>query len=568
MIFRSTIRDVSLCLYALAAACGGDPADASSGGGTSSSGDEPTTAGPTSTTAQAPTTTDGSTAGTTSGESDDGSGTTAQATLTSGEPEPTCGDGVKTGKEECDDGNRAPDDGCEPGCVITAVCGNGVVETGEVCDDGNTEEGDTCSADCITPMVQADCGDGVVQDPEQCDDGNQIAGDGCEPDCSIGAAVCGNGEVEEGEACDDGNVVDGGPDDFCHNDCSVSVPENCKVPIAYKVCDAGLDLADKSDPTQAHRAIGICDDQPDNSVQISDFTLESPTAAAWQVARGFGKYAYDHDKNPNTPNKLLYSPREGETFLMISTGVIHPPNADGVVIEQPNSQNGNGDNGNDDSDALPAPLRTQKGSNDGLGGDPFQACDGVNDCSDTLEDQWALGQADPQDRLWFSFNATVPAGTRGYSFDFVFCSAEWPFYVDTGFNDLLIVYQVDPSPDDPNAMPPVDPYTGNITFIPDPNDDTKGLPLTITALDPYFKGPGYTNFEPQLKGTGFEGSACTDWITAKGGVEPGAELTLSFFIADMSDDLLATVALLDNFRWDCEGCAPSEVDDCGVQAPQ
>ncbi len=51
-------------------------------------------------------------------------------------------------------------------------------------------------------------------------------------------------------------------------------------------------------------------------------------------------------------------------------------------------------------------------------------------------------------------------------------------------------------------------------------------------------------------------------------MQPGAEVTIGFFIADMSDSILATLAILDNFRWDCEGCVPSEVDDCGVQQPQ
>ena len=141
-------------------------------------------------------------------------------------------------------------------------------------------------------------------------------------------------------------------------------------------------------------------------------------------------------------------------------------------------------------------------------------------------------------------------------------------WVNTGYNDLLIVYQQDPAADDPNADPPVDPYSGNVTFIPDPNNMMKGLPLTITALDPYYKGPGFTGNEAPLAGTGFETHACTEWFTAKGGVQPESEVTIGFFIADMSDTALATLAILDNFRWDCEGCIPSEVDDCGVQAPQ
>ena len=537
-------RILHLCLCTLAVAACGDTTgttDVSVGGTAADTDnnlttDDPSTDSPTLDDPTTQATTDDPTSAGTIGGSSDGTGTTgatATGSATTGDPNEACGDGVKTGEEQCDDGNQTPGDGCEPGCVATAVCGNNTVE-----------------------------------DPEQCDDGNQTPGDGCEADCALSPPQCGNGKQDDGEGCDDGNQVDGGADDFCNNDCSVFVPPSCKVPIDYVVCDADLKLTDKADKTQAHKAMGICNDLPENSVQITDFDLQSQVASAWQVARGFGSYAFDHDMNPNTPNKLLYRPREGETFLMISTGEINTPNADGIVIEQPNSQNGNGDNGNADDDVLPPPFQTKAGSNDGAGGTPFQHCDGIHDCSDTLQAQWELGQADPQDQLWFTFKATVPEGNFGYSFDFVFCSAEWPIYVDTGFNDLLIAYQQDPSADDPNAMPPVDPYTGNITFIPDPNDDKKGLPLTITALDPYFQGPGYTGFEPQLKGTGFENAACTDWFTAKGGVRPGAEVTIGFYIADMTDNFLATLAILDNFRWSCEGCVPNEVDDCGVQAPQ
>ncbi|MFY0541439.1 hypothetical protein [Nannocystis pusilla] len=48
-------------------------------------------------------------------------------------------------------------------------------------------------------------------------------------------------------------------------------------------------------------------------------------------------------------------------------------------------------------------------------------------------------------------------------------------------------------------------------------------------------------------------------------VQPGAEITVGFFLADMSDANWSTVALLDAFRWDCEGCVPNDVDDCGIK---
>ena len=512
------------------------------------------------------------------GDTDDTAGETANVTATetattvepdttTGEPTPECGNGVVEGTEECDDGNDEPADGCEPGCQNSPVCGNNEVEVGESCDDGNTNDGDECSADCQTVTTPIVCGDGKQEGDEQCDNGPDVPDDGCEADCTITPPECGNGKVEAGEACDDGNQVNGGPNDFCKNDCSVFTPASCQAPAEYMICDAAINLTDKNDKTNAHKAMGICNADANNSVQITNFDFKSNNNAAWQVAKGFGTYTHDHDMDANTPNKLFYSPREGDTFLMVSSGTIAAPNGSGIVIESNNSQQGKGDNQNDDSDALPPPFQSKVGSANGAGGTPFINCDGINDCSDTLQAQWTKGNNNPNDKLWFTFKTKVPLGTFGYSFDFVFCSSEWPSWVNTGYNDLLIAYQVDPSADDPNQDPPVDPYTGNVTFIPDPNDNTKGLPLTITALDPYFDGPGYTYAEEPLKGTGFEEHACTDWFTAKGGVQPGSEITIGFYLADMGDSILATGVLLDNFRWDCEGCIPSEVDDCGVMPP-
>jgi cysteine-rich repeat protein len=484
------------------------------------------------------------------------------------EPPAECGNGNVEGDEQCDDGNQEPGDGCEPECVFTPECGNGEVEQGELCDDGNQVDDDECSNACQINEV-AECGDGVTQRGEDCDDGNLEDGDGCQADCTITPPDCGNGVVEPGEDCDDGNNTNGGPGDFCKNDCTVFVPANCSAPAEYVICDDMLNLQNKQDKTQAHKAMGICNDTPANSVQITDWSFMATDNASWQIARGFGTYSFDHDGDPNTPNQLIYSPREGSTFLMISTGAITAPNNQGIVVQPPASQEAVGTNNNPDApDTMPAPLTEAFGSNGGNGGTPFIGCDGVGDCSDTLFEQWDIGFGDPNDKLWFTFKTTVPPGTFGYTFDFVYCSAEWPQWVGDPYNDLLVAWQTDPTPDDPNADPPVDAYTGNVTFIPNPNDPAEGLPLTVTALDPYLGSTGFSDNEPQLAGTGFEGNACSDWFTAKGGVQPGAEVTIGFFIADMTDTIWTTTALIDNFRWDCEGCVPSEVDDCGVQDPQ
>ena len=580
---RSITRLLTLGLGAVALVACGD-----NGGGTDTAGN--TDSSTTASTSESATTveqttkttkdTEEPTAGSMSATGDDTGTSTSDSDATgpitvtesgsssTGPVAPVCGDGTQDGTEECDDGNNVDGDGCQADCTLTPACGNGKLEEGEACDDGNTVDGDDCSADCSTVTQQAKCGDGETQDPEQCDDGNNVDGDGCQADCTITPPECGNGIKEADEQCDDGNDVNDGPGDFCTNDCKDFVPASCNAPAMYTNCDDAINLADKNDKKNALKAIGICDGDLATSIVTTDFQFESQNPLAWQVAKGFGSYKFDNDMDPATPDQLLYSPREGSTFLMMSTGIITAPDAQGIVTAPLNSQVNNGQNLNNGTNELPPPFKVAKGSNDGVGGTPFIKCDAAyNDCSDTLQDQWTKGGSDPNDRAWFTFKTKVPAGTHGYSFDFVFCSSEWPVFVNTKYNDLLIVYQVDPSADDPNAMPPVDPYSGNVTFIPDPNDAKKGLPLTITALDPYLKKPGYNDNKPQLTDTGFETHACSDWFSAKGGVQPGAEITVGFYIADMVDTALATVALIDNFRWDCKGCVPSEVDDCGIQPP-
>ncbi len=167
---------------------------------------------------------------------------------------------------------------------------------------------------------------------------------------------------------------------------------------------------------------------------------------------------------------------------------------------------------------------------------------GDRDCPDTLQAQWEMTNGNANDRIYFTFK-TVGAGGHASATPSTSCSARPSGRRGStpSYNDLLIAYQVDPTPDNPNANPPVDPYSGNVTFIPDPNDPAKGLPLTITALDPYFDGHGYTYSEPQLPAPASESHACSDWFTAKGGVQPGAEITVGFFLADMSDQYLTTV---------------------------
>ncbi|MCA9638700.1 MAG: hypothetical protein KC420_21870, partial [Myxococcales bacterium] len=104
------------------------------------------------------------------------------------------------------------------------------------------------------------------------------------------------------------------------------------------------------------------------------------------------------------------------------------------------------------------------------------------------------------------------------------------------------------------------------------------------SLATAMESAGYVLDDPELAGTGFDpggfslGNAGSDWFSAKQNVAPGETLEMAFMIADMSDSILATLAIVDNFRWACEPCIPAddpactgEVPDpncCGVMPPQ
>ncbi len=346
------------------------------------------------------------------------------------------------------------------------------------------------------------------------------------------------GETGEtgGESTDTGETTNDSSDDT-----TGGVDPNCMAPSMMLPCDAGTN--------DVFKAIGLnCSDDPTTAIPITNPKFTSPAANAWRVTTHYGSA-----KDPMDPNKFMWGPKEGERLLAISTGVLAPLMPDGALIKPDFSVNSPNNNPDGLAD-LPPPMTWAQGSNNGNGGTPFMDCDGVKDCSDTLDEQWNIAPNNEANDVFFmSFDLTVPAGTHGYLFDFAYFSEEWPNFVNQAYNDMLVVWSTSES------------FTGNVTFIDE-------QPLTVTALDPYMTiKPG----DPLLVGTGFpdafdgfpgaSAGAGTGWFTAKASATPGETFTVAISIFDMGDDILDTIGLIDKFRWDCEGCVPSEVNDCGVQ---
>ncbi|MCB9568046.1 MAG: DUF4215 domain-containing protein [Myxococcales bacterium] len=533
--------------------CTGD--DGTTGASTSDSstgGSDSTTTSATNTTpgtASATSSTSGTMSGTESaGETTGSTGGTESTTSPTSGTDTTgggvCGDGNLDAGEECDDGdaNGTARSMCEADCTVKqqGVCGDGNVDVGEECDDGNTDPGDGCDASCVIEPMDPVCGNGILEDGEACDDGNNVDDDGCQADCTeTPPGECGNGVQEWDEQCDDGNLKNG---DGCEDDCTPTPLPACLAPEDYISCDGSLN---KNDPLAPFQALGLaCSDKNSESILISDTQFNSPDATAWQIAKGFGSYI-----DPMT-NELLYSAREGESFVIMSSGKVSAPNGQGVVTEPNGSQTGYGSNQNPDDNAF-LPNYTP-----------------ADDQSGVLLPQWQKGNSNPGDKIWFSFKTVTPTGTKGYAIDFAFFSSEWPTWVNTTYNDLFVAWQVHED------------FTGNISTIGD-------LPTTITALHPHWTskpiagsktcanfgsdGPGFSCNEPQLQGTGFEGHAGTTWVRINqpfdGMDDDNKDLELYFFLADMGDTVLATGVLVDRFRWACDECIPAEDPKCTGEVP-
>ena len=521
------------------------------------------TTGETSRTSSASDSTTGGESGTESGSSTSTSTTEPNTTDTSPPPEtdtsPTtggglCGDGIVDGNEECDKGtqNGEPASGCSDSCTFT--CGNGELDIGEECDEGdqNGEPASGCSDSCTLT-----CGNGELDIGEECDEGDQNGVDksGCSDSCT---STCGNGELDVGEMCDDGNLDN---DDGCEFNCTPTPPgvcgnmtldwdelcdqsdpkstfpcteEDCQ-PKFYQVCPDGepqIEYAhcDKNLlpklPLSPFRAIGLaCYNNNDSiSIPIANYHLISPDKNAWRIASQFGT-GMDGEQP-------IYGPREGDSFLALSTGIIATPQQ-GTIIENENSQATKNANDNPDGNFLPPGI------------DP--------NANMALNAFWTLGEGDPNDKILFTFQTIMPPTATGYSLDIAFLTSEWPEYVNTKYSDLLLIWEISENWNGPVSMisdqllssTSLHPHWSNTSISDGPNKN---------CMEFDSEGPGYSCNEDQLQDTGFEWHAGSTWLQVNQNLNSDKPFTLFILLADMVDDERASVALIYNFRYRCKSC--------------
>jgi hypothetical protein len=183
----------------------------------------------------------------------------------------------------------------------------------------------------------------------------------------------------------------------------------------------------------------------------------------------------------------------------------------------------------DPGTTLPEPLKT----ND-VGGDCITdpSLLGTGDCSNTIQSQFSQG-INAHDYTEMRITVTVPELTTSFSYDFAFFSTEYPYYYGSQFNDMYVAWLES------------DLWTGNVSF------DEQGNPISLNAGFLDFRDDAGTL--PEFAGTCMKQHAGTKWLNTVGPVTPEEEITVVFAIFDLSDSILDSYTLLDNWRWGCEG---------------
>ena len=245
---------------------------------------------------------------------------------------------------------------------------------------------------------------------------------------------------------------------------------------------------------------------------------------------------YVHTGQLGTYDPPTYPVLEGEQMLILSSGIAQELTVGGLYASTSHV--------GQDPLGLPAPMMTNPV-------DPGQVITciddenliGTGDCSNTINDQWEQGSG-ANDYAELRISGEVPAGASGFSYQLAFFSTEYPNFYQSSFNDMYIAWLESEI------------WTGNVSF------DEMGKPISLNAgfLD-YKDAPNPNDCPdpctaPELQGTAMEGHAGTRWLTTTAGVVPGEDFELVLAIFDLTDGILDSVVILDNFGWNCEGGPP------------
>ena len=376
---------------------------------------------------------------------------------------------------------------------------DGVEET-----DGDTEGTSDDGGPLTTAQPATDSLSGTGMTPPGTDGTTSIGVDE--------SGISTNGDDPDPSTTDPGGVSTSGDDDGTGS----SDSDGTSTPVTTTDATDTSDTDDTSDV--------VCEEMPNN---IScDALADSPSIfnaiglgcegdpsetiplGAWTFPPGLDPASWaiasQFGSHVDAMNDPTFGPREGESFLVLSNGTLEPVEADGQLppISLADS------NFNSDDSAAPAPIA------------------------------WPENVSD---LVWFQVELEAPPGVTGFTLDVAFFSEEFPEWVGTAFNDALVVW----------AHTSVDSINVCMTL--------DGAPCTVTGLWP----SAYQPAAEELVDTGFNSDGSTGWQTLHGPAVPGETLQLTVAVFDAGDTIHTTLALIDAFSWECDGCDGTPGNECG-----
>lgn len=454
----------------------------------------------------------------------------------------TCGMGAcANGFDDC---NKNALDGCEWNTAVSGAC---------VCTPGSTQS-------CYTgPSGTA--GVGSCKAGQQTCDATGLSWGPCLGQIVPSDEVCANNVDEDcNGVADDVKDVDGDGWTKCEGDCCEDTTQCSKPdkvnPGAFEV--VGNQVDDDCDPSTsdttpvaacatAAKFTGVTGTDVAKAIDLCQFTTANPPknvkkwgviTAAQVLPNGSNPTATALSEMQNYQTAVLVNygtggivPTKGPTMAGISAGRMRDQNDPNYVNPNP------GTSFSTSASPPPAYLAAHGGN--------LPASSGCNGTCPA-----GSGANDPVN---VKLTIRVPTNAQSFSYKFRFFSSEYWSWQCTQYNDFYLALLTSAA-----AGIPAD---KNISF------DSLNNPVSVN--NGFFdlcvsKGcntcPAGTS---ELNGTGMQLSSTgggTKWLTTTAPVVPGETMTIEFMVFDVSDHILDSLTILDNFQWSLD---PSGVGTTG-----
>ena len=419
------------------------------------------------------------------------------------------GDGYTTAKGDCDDQDAYVNPKAKENCFDGKDndC-NGYIDTKEP--DKDKDGYGLCAGDCDDNDAKVNPG------------AKEVAGDGKDNNCDnmVDADLDGDGWTTANGDCNDADAkIHPGAKVACNSPSD----QNCnKIPDnqenqdydgdGVSACNGDCDDADASRSPEYAEIPGDgkdndCDGKVDNApacdcagglteAKAIDLCVSGVTVTSGGKSNSHGV---------KTGNYGVIKPRRGCGWLTVSSGVAWSSSV-------------------------------QTGSQMYTSGNPVTTT-GCFSCTTPGSSKWVhpgpagcCENKTENDPSWVKLTIKVPKNAKGFKFDFLFLSAEYPEWVKSSYNDTFYAVLQSKSLT----------KTQNISF------DSKGQPLTVN--NGWFEHP--SSATQKLTGTGYDtyGSS-SGWLTTTAPCTPGETMNLTFWVHDEGDRILDSAVLIDNWQW-------------------